>query len=98
LAPQYSTAKCALAFDNSDLREEMHRWRAPWLWGPRTNKDFFVYVSRRVLWALSETNIIACLAENIQKGGDPAAGSPTATLLRLNPSHWSHRGRLLPCG
>ena len=22
-----------------------------------------------------------------QKGGDPAAGSPTATLLRLRPSH-----------
>ena len=24
---------------------------------------------------------------NPLKGGDPAAGSPTATLLRLNPSH-----------
>ena len=24
---------------------------------------------------------------NLQKGGDPAAGSPTATLLRLHPSH-----------
>ncbi len=24
----------------------------------------------------------------LQKGGDPAAGSPTATLLRLRPSHW----------
>ena len=23
----------------------------------------------------------------LQKGGDPAAGSPTATLLRLRPSH-----------
>jgi hypothetical protein len=23
---------------------------------------------------------------NVQKGGDPAAGSPTATLLRLHPS------------
>ena len=30
------------------------------------------------------------------KGGDPAAGSPTATLLRLHPSRWPHRGRLLP--
>ena len=25
--------------------------------------------------------------EGLQKGGDPAAGSPTATLLRLHPSH-----------
>ena len=24
---------------------------------------------------------------SLQKGGDPAAGSPTATLLRLRPSH-----------
>ena len=26
------------------------------------------------------------------KGGDPAAGSPTATLLRLHPSHEPYRG------
>ncbi len=30
------------------------------------------------------------------KGGDPAAGSPTATLLRLHPSHRSQLGRLPP--
>ncbi len=30
------------------------------------------------------------------KGGDPAAGSPTATLLRLHPSHESHRGERHP--
>ena len=30
---------------------------------------------------------------SLQKGGDPAAGSPTATLLRLRPSH---RARLRP--
>ena len=30
------------------------------------------------------------------KGGNPAAGSPTATLLRLHPSHWSYRDRLPP--
>ena len=29
-------------------------------------------------------------------GGDPAAGSPTATLLRLHPSHRSQLGRLPP--
>ena len=28
------------------------------------------------------------------KGGDPAAGSPTATLLRLHPSRWHLLGRL----
>ena len=27
------------------------------------------------------------LTRDLQKGGDPAAGSPTATLLRLRPSH-----------
>jgi len=32
------------------------------------------------------------------KGGDPAAGSPTATLLRLHPSHQHRLGRLLPEG
>ncbi len=32
------------------------------------------------------------------KGGDPAAGSPTATLLRLHPSHESRRGNRLPEG
>ena len=30
----------------------------------------------------------------LQKGGDPAAGSPTATLLRLRPSHWIDLWRL----
>ena len=32
------------------------------------------------------------------KGGDPAAPSDTATLLRLHPSHWSYLRRLPPCG
>lgn len=32
------------------------------------------------------------------KGGDPAAGSPTATLLRLHPSHESLRGDRPPEG
>ena len=30
------------------------------------------------------------------KGGDPAAPSDTATLLRLHPSHEAHRGRRPP--
>ena len=32
------------------------------------------------------------------KGGDPAAPSDTATLLRLHPSHEPLRGRRPPCG
>ena len=32
------------------------------------------------------------------KGGDPAAPSDTATLLRLHPSHESHRGKRPPEG
>ena len=32
------------------------------------------------------------------KGGDPAAPSDTATLLRLHPSHGPLRGRRPPCG
>ena len=33
-----------------------------------------------------------------QKGGDPAAPSDTATLLRLHPSHEPCRGKRPPCG
>ena len=33
-----------------------------------------------------------------QKGGDPAAPSDTATLLRLHPSHEPCRGDRPPCG
>ena len=32
------------------------------------------------------------------KGGDPAAPSGTAALLRLNPSYQFYLGRLPPCG
>jgi hypothetical protein len=32
----------------------------------------------------------------LQKGGDPAAGSPTATLLRLRPNRQSHLRQLPP--
>ena len=36
--------------------------------------------------------------EGLQKGGDPTAGSPTVTLLRLHPSYHSLLERLPPCG
>src|SRR5688572_7425494 len=34
------------------------------------------------------------LTRDLRKGGDPAAGSPTATLLRLRPSHPARLRRL----
>ena len=45
-----------------------------------------------------ETSIglAAKLAASLIKGGDPAAGSPTATLLRLHPSHRPYLRRLPP--
>ena len=43
----------------------------------------------RSLQVKSELGMISC------KGGDPAAGSPTATLLRLHPNHRPYRSRLL---
>jgi hypothetical protein len=38
------------------------------------------------------------LLSSVSKGGDPAAPSDTATLLRLHPSHRPHRGKRPPCG
>ena len=43
-------------------------------------------------------SVSACFQLLLLKGGDPAAGSPTATLLRLHPSHESHRGKRPPRG
>src|SRR3989475_9297860 len=34
---------------------------------------------------------------SLKKGGDPAAGSPTATLLRLHPNHHPYLRHLSPC-
>ena len=42
-------------------------------------------------WNSEEPNILF-------KGGDPAAGSPTATLLRLHPNHRTNRRRFPPQG
>ena len=36
--------------------------------------------------AATVLRLVRSLSSSIQKGGDPAAGSPTATLLRLHPS------------
>ena len=44
-------------------------------------------------WSLIESE--QRMGSVILKGGDPAAGSPTATLLRLHPNHRPYRRRLL---
>ncbi len=41
---------------------------------------------------------LAAVMLPFSKGGDPAAPSDTATLLRLHPSHEPLRGRRPPCG
>ena len=44
-------------------------------------------------WLLAEQPMVEKFVQalapsgSISKGGDPAAGSPTATLLQLHPSH-----------
>ena len=45
-------------------------------------------------WSLIESE--QRMGSVILKGGDPAAGSPTATLLRLHPNHRPYRRRLPP--
>ena len=51
---------------------------------------FFVVVLR----VLCEMTL--CVKDYSLKGGDPAAPSDTATLLRLNPSHWFYLRQLPP--
>jgi hypothetical protein len=41
---------------------------------------------------------LSLLGELLQKGGDPAAPSDTATLLRLHANHRLYLRRLLPAG
>ena len=65
--------------------------------GVRSNQLSYrpaVYYSmiRQIVRALSP--LVPCFF----KGGDPAPGSPRATLLRLHPSHEPHRGKRPPEG
>jgi hypothetical protein len=62
--------------------------------GPRTagRGRLLEGVSERweLVWATCEAfqrPMLPAVYSALQKGGDPAAGSPTATLLRLRPSH-----------
>ena len=43
-----------------------------------------------------EIDLFLSSDEEKNKGGDPAARSRTATLLRLHPNHWSQLGPLSP--
>jgi len=56
--------------------------------------------SERQIPGLSNRHSTGCPEEpfysSLRKGGDPAAGSPTATLLRLRPSHCARLRRLGP--
>ena len=53
-----------------------------------------------LLWLVPTTDKCgrSILNAVFQKGGDPAAPSDTATLLRLHPSHEPRRGKRPPCG
>ena len=42
------------------------------------------------------TSDVLVVTNDSVKGGDPTAGSPTVTLLRLHPSRYPIRGRLPP--
>jgi hypothetical protein len=50
----------------------------------------------RLVSLLSAVLLRGAAYSRLQKGGDPAAGSPTATLLRLRPSHRARLRRLPP--
>ena len=52
----------------------------------------------RLRMTLSTNPEGSAYSRSLQKGGDPAAGSPTATLLRLRPSHRACLRPLPPCG
>ena len=54
--------------------------------------------NRQQLRCLPPCPLIRRFEDGLLKGGDPAAGSPTATLLRLHPNHRQDRRRILPKG
>ena len=60
-------------------------------------KNFFLFTR---LWLVPTTDKCGRSIEAafFQKGGDPAAPSDTATLLRLHPSHRTCLRQLPPCG
>ena len=59
--------------------------------GVRSNQ-----LSYRPMRSLPNKIVCASVSWILFKGGDPTAGSPTVTLLRLHPSHRPHRGKRPP--
>ena len=65
---------------------------------------FFVFFTLGYLYPQATITLscncldLSCILRYSLKGGDPAAPSDTATLLRLHPSHRSYLRRLPPCG
>ena len=55
-------------------------------------------ITNAVVKTTADKNGRKNLIAYFQKGGDPAAPSDTATLLRLHPSHEPRRGNRPPCG
>ena len=64
--------------------------------GPDAFTDSSVTLSEHVVTSREATSQVSNGKENSKKGGDPATGSPTATLLRLHPNHQPYRRRLPP--
>ena len=62
---------------------------------------FYVFILRQqtaLLRPIDSSKLKEIQHYPVEKGGDPAAGSPTATLLRLSPNHGSRFRRRPPEG
>ncbi len=87
---QFNTHCC---FSSQPIRVGA-RIRAPFLASTTTHAlGFSLRLSPSASPALHKSRF-----RDFQKGGDPAAPSDTATLLRLHPSHEPCRGNRPPCG
>ena len=68
----------------------------------RMNALLFFQIFKELVLETTFEQTDKCERHDIQvtllKGGDPVAPSGTTTLLRLHPSHETHRGRRPPCG
>ena len=65
---------------------------------PRIMPNYLVLSMPYLVPKIALETICVSTTVIILKGGDPATGSPTATLLRLNPSHEAYRGGRSPLG
>jgi hypothetical protein len=92
----YRPGRDRLLFSSSDLRQTTKNPLLPVsmhvrAWRPRRSGSLSLDCTGVLCGRLAES----C---HFSKGGDPAAPSDTATLLRLHPSHRPHRGKRPPCG